>query len=369
MRTRVLGVLILTSVALFFTGNAVNPKTVAQTAHHDPQRVSYTSEITFTPGFTAYVPLIIKPTPPPPTLLVSGQAHPNSLVVDSQMVYWTNCGTGGSDGTIMALSKSLGISQTLASGLSCPTSLTADTDSLYWLYVQWGAGTGSFALFRMPKSGGPPVELATYEAINNYGLAVDETYVYWRENSGVVMRLPKAGGGTPQAAPVPALVFDGPDAYWVNSNGDLIRSGKDGGSVATLVNGDDLKQLGAFDYSVVYIKAIFPKSSGIYFTVYVNNNPGFSSCTDERILLMKIPRAGGEYEQVAWAPSNPLTLVAEPFGYFSGFCAHGLRKVYLDTQNFEIVVWWPESASAMADDVTDVYWADSSNGWIKRVSR
>ena len=84
---------------------------------------------------------------------------------------------------------------------------------------------------------------------------------------------------------------------------------------------------------------------------------------------MKVPRDGGEYRQVAWAPDSPLTLVTEPFVYFSGFCTRGIRKVNLDTQAVENVVWWPESASALADDAMYVYWADSSNGWIKRVDK
>ncbi len=348
--------------------------TVAPTTLPDPQRLSYTSDVTFTPVFTTYFPLILKPTAPPATLLVSNQAGPNSLVVDSETVYWANCGTGSSDspdGTIMALSKSLGISQTLASGLSCPRSLTADSDSLFWLRVQWGEGTGKFAVYRMPKSGGSPVELTTYEAINNYGLAVDETYVYWRENYGVVMRLPKAGGGTPQAAPVPALVFDGPDAYWSNSNGDLIRSDKDGGSAVTLVSGSDLAQLGLSGDSYVHISAIFPKSSDIYFAVAVDNRPGMLGCRDDGTVLMKVPKSGGEYGRGAFVPGlEVLALVTEPFVYFSGGgCLDGIVKGNLNTHIVETVVPWPESASALADDALYVYWADSGNGWIKRVSK
>ncbi len=374
MRTRVLGILFLTSVILFSAGNAVSHNPVAPTTLHDPQRLSDISDITFTPVFTTYFPLILRLPPPPLTLLASGQARPDSLVVDSQMVYWANCGTGGSnatDGTIMALSKSLGIFQTLASSLTCPSSLTADTDSLFWLNVQWGVGARRFALFRMPKLGGPPVELTTYEAMNNYGLAVDETYVYWRENSGVVMRLPKAGGGIPQAAPVPALVFDGPDAYWVNSNDDLIRSDKDGSSAVTLVNGSDLAQLGFPGNSYVHISAIFPKATDIYFAVAVDNMPGLIGCRDQSIILMKMPKSGGEYEQVAFVPGLEVhALVTEPFVYFSGGgCLDGIVKVNLNTQIVEAVVSWPESASALADDATYVYWADSSNGWIKRVSK
>jgi len=322
-----------------------------------------------------YLPLILKPTvtpTTPPTLLASNQAHPDSLVVDSQAVYWANCGTevrAPTDGTILAFSKSQGISQTLASGLSCPAFLKADTDSLFWSNRQWNAGVvGRFTIFRIPKSGGQPVELASYEAING-SLAVDETYVYWRGYDGVVMRLPKTGGGTPEPAPVPALVFDGPDAYWLNSSMDLIQSGKDGSSAVTLVRGSDLAKLGSLENSRVYITAIFPEPSEIYFTVFVDNYPGWLACRDQFTVLMKISKGGGEYGQVARVAGGAVTLVTEPFVYFSGYCTNGILKITLNTQTVETVVGWPESAWALADDAIYVYWADWTNGWIKRVGK
>lgn len=316
-----------------------------------------------------YLPLILKPTAPPPILLASGQAHPGSLVVDSQTVYWANCGTEVSaytDGAIMAHSKSQGISQTLVSGLSCPNELQADTDSLFWLSPRWIPGLSEFTILRLPKSGGQPVELASYTAVNA-SLAVDDTYVYWREYNGVVMRLPKTGGGAPQPAPVPALVFDGPDAYWLNSDGDLIRSGKDGSSAITLVWESDLKKLAGREPSAVYIMQIIPKLSEIYFTVFVDNIPGMLSCTDQATVLMRIPKSGGEYRQVAWVAGSAMALVTEPFVYFSGNCTQGILKVTLDNQTVETVVEWPEEASDLADDAVYVYWADFTNGWIKKV--
>jgi hypothetical protein len=326
---------------------------------------------TVTPQVLVYLPLILKQ--PAITLLASGQAHPDSLVADSQTVYWANCGTDvatPTDGSIVALSKSQGISQTLVSGLSCPNLLQSDTDSLFWLNRQWITGGGRFTILRLPKSGGQPVELITYENPSGNGsLALDDTFVYWKEDTGAVNRLPKTGSGMPQPAPVPALVFDGPDAYWLDSHMDLIRSGKDGSSPVTLVRASDLAELGGREYSTVTIMAILPKASDIYLTVFVDDIPGMISCTDQATVVMRIPKEGGEYRHVARAAGRAIALVTEPFVYLSGDCTPGILRVNLDSQAVETVVARPESAHALADDAAYVYWADYSNGWIKRASK
>lgn len=314
-----------------------------------------------------YFPLVINQLDNPadtPVLLVSDQPNPSSLAVDSQNVYWTNCDT--ENGSVMAWSKSRGVSHPLATGLPCPISIQQDSDSLYWLNRVWIPGLGEYTINRMPKAGGQPVELITYTHVNG-SLAVDETYVYWRDYSGPVMRLPKTGGGAPEPAPVPALVFDGPDAYWLDEGGDLLRSAKDGSSVVTLVKDDDLDALAGREPSNVYITGIFPRTSELYFTVFVDNYPGFLSCTDQHTVLMRMPKGGGAYTPVISAAGGGLeTLVAEPSAYFSGYCTHGLIKVDLGSQAEEAL---GDMASALAQDSTFVYWADSGSGWIKRIKR
>jgi hypothetical protein len=326
------------------------------------------------PPALVYLPLVLKRSPSQPAapiLLASDQVHPDSLVMDSQNVYWTNCGSVAgdpADGEVMVYSKIQGISQPLASGLSCPDLLLADSDSLYWINRQWIPGMGQYTIFRMPKSGGQPVELAAYTGVNG-SLAVDDTYVYWREYSGAVMRLPKTGQGTPQPAPVPALVFDGPDAYWQNGERDLVRSGKDGSSAVTLVEGSDLDALRGREYSTVSITAIYPKSSEIFFTVFVDNYPGMISCTDQHTILMRVPKSGGEHVLAAGAAGRVLALVAEPFAYLSGYCTNGILKYDLNSQTHETVATYPESAYSFAQDEEYIYWADFSNGWIKALAR
>jgi hypothetical protein len=323
------------------------------------------------PPVTVHLPLIFNQTDSSaPTLLAAGQVHPNGLVVDSGNVYWTDCGTSlgtSTDGAIMVYSISQGTFTSLLSGLSCPEHLYVEPDGLFWLEHKWIDGTGEFNIFRWPISGGQPVELVTYRA-NNGSLSLDDTYVYWMENAGTVMRLPRAGG-TPQVAPVPALVFEGPDAYWLNGTGDLVRSGKDDSSPVTLVRQSDLDGLAGRQPSRVFIMSIFPRSSYLYFTVFVDNYPGMISCTDQRTVLMRMPNDGGSFSQVAWAASRAEYFVMEPFAYsFGGYCMRGLYKVNLDSQSVETVLAG-ESPSALAEDATFIYWVDFDNGWVKRMAK
>lgn len=318
-----------------------------------------------------HIPLVFsKPatSPASPIVLVSGQANPVSLVVDSQWVYWSNCGTdmaAPTDGAILAYSKSQANIISLAPGRSCPNFLSADANALFWVERRWVSGQGEFTVFRLPKKGGQPELLATYLAMNG-SLALDETYVYWRETSEQVMRLPKTGG-SPQPAPVPSLVFDGPDAYWLNSENDLICSDKDGNSTVTLVKGSDLEQLAGREPSAVTIRDIYPRSSDIFFTVYVDNYPGMLSCTDQSTILMKLPKSGGEYVQITRVPGRVLFFIAEPFYYFSGDCTPGVTKADLSHEG-EIATW-SGSAKAFADDEASVYWADTTQGEIMAIGK
>jgi hypothetical protein len=322
------------------------------------------------PPLSIHLPLIFNQTDSSvPTLLAADQSHPDGLVVDSGNVYWTNCGTSlgnSTDGAIMVYSISQAASVSLLSGRSCPEHLYVEPDALFWLEHTWIDGTGEFSVFRWPMSGGQPEKLVTYQAVNG-SLSLDDTHVYWMEAGGTVMRRPRAGEGTPQTAPVPALVFDGPDAYWLNGNGDLIRSGKDGSSPVTLVRQSDLDGLAGRQPSRVFIMTIFPRSFYLYFTVFIDNYPGFGSCTDQRTALMRMPRDGGAYSQVAWAAGRVEYFVTEPFAYaFGGYCMLGLQKVYLDSQSVETIVV-NEAPSALAEDAAFIYWVDYDNGWVKRI--
>jgi hypothetical protein len=327
---------------------------------------------TLPPPTSIHLPLIFSQTGSSvPTLLAVDQPHPVSLAVDSDNVYWTNCGfsLGDSpDGSILAYSKSQGTTITLLSDRHCPDHLYVQPEALYWLEHTWTDGTGEFSLYRWSMTGGEPLELVTYRA-NTGSLSLDDTYVYWLENPGTVMRLPKTGLGTPQPAPVPALVFDGQFAYWLNGAGELIRSGKDGSSPVTLVTRDDLDALAGRQPSNVAILQIFANYSDLYITVFVDNYPGMLSCTDQGTELMRMPKSGGAFEYLFSAPRRLSAWIIEPFAYFSAECYHGPLEVDLESLAVRPSVTWSELPVAMADDAANVYWVDYDNGWVKRMAK
>jgi hypothetical protein len=324
---------------------------------------------TLPPQTSIHLPLIFNPAGSPgPALLAADQPHPVSLAVDAENVYWTNCGSSlgdSADGSILAYSKSQGTSVSLLSNRHCPDHLYVQLEALFWLEHTWIDGTGAFSIYRWSMTGGQPVQLVAYQAVNG-SLSLDETYLYWEEGDGV-MRLPRDGAGTPQVAPVPALVFDGAQAYWLNGNGDLIRSGKDGSSPITLVSRSQLDGLAGRQPSRVFILSIFPRSTYLYFTVFIDNYPGMISCTDQRTALMRMPKSGGAFSQVASAASRAEFFIAEPYAYsFGGYCMRNLEKINLEDQSVQIIVAG-ESPFALAEDASFIYWVDYDNGWVKRL--
>ncbi len=152
MRVRSLGLCVLLVGALFVL---VSRSSAAPTAAGAPLPAT-------SPSFV-YIPWVFSLTvakPVIPAVLATGQAHPTYITVDSERVYWFNCGTSSNDGAIMAFSKSEGSSTTLVSGVGCPRYVQADWDYLYWIVQDYSSPTYSYTLFRVSKNGGQPVELA-----------------------------------------------------------------------------------------------------------------------------------------------------------------------------------------------------------------
>jgi hypothetical protein len=75
----------------------------------------------------------------PPTILATGQSHPQHMTLDDSNVYWTNQGAVGGQGSVAMASKLGGTPITLASNQSSPSAIAVDNTGVYWTNL--GDGT------------------------------------------------------------------------------------------------------------------------------------------------------------------------------------------------------------------------------------
>jgi hypothetical protein len=193
-----------------------------------------------------------------PTIIASGQGQVWGIAVDDANVYWSRLGAGGG---VMKAPVTGGTPTVLASGMSASRivagkgfvlfeedtgalkkvsaaggtpetvvdaqfvgpigALTADDESAYY--------EGSGVIGRVPFAGGPPSKLAVVGS-DVRAIAVDCTNVYVAEyDSGSILAVPKEGGAitTFVTGQLPeAVAVDHANVYWVNSDGSIMKAAK-----------------------------------------------------------------------------------------------------------------------------------------------
>ncbi len=242
-----------------------------------------------------------------PTVLVSGLKYANSIAVDATSLYWateTSCSPAGGNGVIWKAPKAGGLPTVLASGQRCPHAVMIHKNDLFWIN-DYSSGGGP-EVYKLPVMGGNPAVLtsssdpqalhsykllasdsmsvywidsftsdnqnyhydvtkveisggvattlaaqAPVNADGDFGLAVDETTVYWGAwfgmNAGGINRISKLGGAATTVISggfwPTSLALDGTSIYWTGvGNGDsdrIMKVAKGGGSATALVFGQD----------------------------------------------------------------------------------------------------------------------------------
>jgi hypothetical protein len=128
--------------------------------------------------------------------------------------------------------------------------MTLDVENVYWSVAANGA------IYRVPLAGGDSVMLSS-DRSPSFGLAVDETHVYWTEGfqsflgaplwspNGRVMRAPKGERGETeelaagQRAPWGLMVVNG-NVYWADyGSGSILTVPATGGTPVVLAAGQD----------------------------------------------------------------------------------------------------------------------------------
>jgi hypothetical protein len=161
------------------------------------------------------------------------------LAVDATHVYWVNEGkTEGSfdgqvtyvPGEVMAVGLDGGTPITLAANQRPPAGSASRPSP--WTRRRSMQELAGGAVMSVSLGGGAPVTLAT-SADLDYGVAIDDTNVYWaagQKGTGAIMSVPKGGGTAVALATGPwspsALVSDATSLYLTTVEGDILKTAK-----------------------------------------------------------------------------------------------------------------------------------------------
>lgn len=158
--------------------------------------------------------------------------------------------------------------QTLAANQD-PTSIAVDGTSVYWTVLPpdlpGEAGQPEGAILKAPLGGGAVTTLASVLAVDFGAVLVDDTSVYWFNNSGMtdrVMKADKTDGGSPSvlasAGLVVGMALDSTSVYWTTQflpgtdTTAVMKIGKMGGSPVTLATEQSSIGRPAVDSTNVY---------------------------------------------------------------------------------------------------------------------
>ncbi len=164
----------------------------------------------------------------------------SSLATDGVYVYWSNGGVLTEPVVSRLLVGSSGTSEPVGPVGTGSGILTLGGGWLY--FTDWAAGTVS----RLAVTGGTPEIIATTEASGPWGLAADDTYLYFADHHagyGGIMRVPLAGG-TPESMVsgqdgAHGVVIDNGVIYWTNDLGGTVMKLAPGGLPVTLATAED----------------------------------------------------------------------------------------------------------------------------------
>ena len=227
-----------------------------------------------------------------PISLATGQDNPDSIAVDDHNVYWTNAGTGGSEGTGTVMKAPLGGGKatTLASGQNFPASIVVQGEFVYWANRGIGSSAGSGGTIvkcTLPDcdgsdggDGGAAVTLLASNQ-NAASLAVEGESLYWTNAgppsfSGTVMKCalpdcaPNGGKALTTLAAEQSLPYgiavDDTYVYWVTEGGNVMRCKLGGcpivdGKVPPLVTGQNVSAgIAVHDKSIYWTNFADPGS-------------------------------------------------------------------------------------------------------------
>ena len=165
----------------------------------------------------------------------------------------SNCGMCGYD--CRGTSCTDGQCQLMPIAVGIPAAWDVAVDDTH---VYMTAGQGDHDIMRIVKSGGVPVPLSDSPGAEG-GVAIDDTYVYWANDStDEIRRVPKVGGTEEvlgSSSEPQGMALDAANIYWADTTDNVVMSAPRDGSSASSILAADLMtpRTIAVDAQTVYV--------------------------------------------------------------------------------------------------------------------
>jgi hypothetical protein len=151
---------------------------------------------------------------------VPGQSPSGFVAADLTRVYWT---TGYGSGDLLRVGLEGGAPVTLASAECCGYGIALDETNVYWTAFTSGEPAQLGTVLKVPLDGGTPTTLASEKSFIPWAVAVDATSVYWTTYESV-MKVPIGGGAAAKLGAIDhgrtgvmsGIAVDETSAYWTN---------------------------------------------------------------------------------------------------------------------------------------------------------
>ena len=275
-------------------------------------------------------------------VIASGQANPWSIAVDNSNVYWT---TLSSSGVVMQMPKAGGAAPlALATNQYDPFGIVVDGT-----YAYWSDSLG--AIKRVPIGGGTVTTLATLNGNVGYSLAVNSTTLFVGGDELVAM--PKGGGTVDVLATDQGqtwgMAIDETNVYWSaeSGNGSVNYLPLGGGAVTPLVSNVN-------DPSGIDVDA-----THVYFTLLSEGK------------IESVPIAGGHVTEIVTDTPTPLVLRVDSGRLYwaSSTPTGAILETDLTSGTNSTIATGLDYPAGVALDASNIYWTVAFAGTIMTASK